>query len=110
MKSGHETLIVFTRYPRAGRTKTRLIPCLGADGAAQLQREMTEHTLARVWPLVKRRRLNLEVRFEDASRSDMCRWLGIGIRFVPQGNGDLGARMHRAMSEAFLAGAQKVVI
>ncbi len=70
-----ETLILFTRYPRAGRTKTRLIPRLGADGAAQLQREMTEHTLGRIWPLVKRRRLNFEVRFEDGGRAEMRRWL-----------------------------------
>jgi glycosyltransferase A (GT-A) superfamily protein (DUF2064 family) len=30
-------LIIFTRYPKPGKTKTRLIPALGADGAALLQ-------------------------------------------------------------------------
>ena len=38
-------LIVFTRYPEPGQTKTRLIPALGAQSAAQLQRAMTENTL-----------------------------------------------------------------
>jgi len=41
-----DRLIVFTRYPEPGRTKTRLIAKLGAAGAAGLQREMTIHTLA----------------------------------------------------------------
>ena len=30
-------LIVFTCYPEPGKTKTRLIPLLGAEGAADLQ-------------------------------------------------------------------------
>ncbi len=104
-----ETLILFTRFPVAGRAKTRLIPRLGEEGAAQLQRDMTEHVLARVWPLVKRRSVKLEIRFEDGSEADMRRWLGNGVNFVPQGNGDLGERMSRASAEAFAAGASKAV-
>jgi hypothetical protein len=105
-----ETLILFTRYPRAGRAKTRLIPKLGAEGAAHLQREMTEHVLARVWPLVMRRGVNLEVWFEDGSQAEMRRWLGSGSRFVPQGNGSLGERMLRAMNAALKSGAERVII
>ena len=105
-----ETLIVFTRFPVAGRAKTRLIPLLGDAGAAQLQREMTEHVLARVWPLVIRRGVKLEVRFDDGSERDMRRWLGRGLKFRPQGGGDLGARMGRATKDAFEAGAQAVVV
>ena len=40
------TLLLFTRYPRPGQTKTRLIPALDADGAAFVQRQMTEQVLA----------------------------------------------------------------
>ena len=39
-----ERLIVFTRYPEPGRSKTRLIPALGLDGAADLHRRMARHT------------------------------------------------------------------
>jgi uncharacterized protein len=106
----HETLILFTRFPVAGRAKTRLIPRLGADGAAQLQREMTEHMAGRVWPLLKRRGVKLEVRFEDGSQEDMRRWLGNAFSFSPQGDGDLGARMRRATNEAFESGAEAVVV
>jgi rSAM/selenodomain-associated transferase 2/rSAM/selenodomain-associated transferase 1 len=105
-----ETLILFTRFPVAGHTKTRLSSRLGAEGAAHLQREMTEHVLARVWPLLKRRGVNLEVRFDSGSEADMRRWLGNGFSYVSQGNGDLGERMSRASTEAFAARAHAVVI
>jgi rSAM/selenodomain-associated transferase 1 len=39
-------LVVFARAPVPGRTKSRLIPCLGPEGAARLQQRMTEHVLA----------------------------------------------------------------
>ena len=85
-----ETLILFTRFPLAGRAKTRLIPRLGAEGAAQLQREMTEHVLARVWPLVKRRGVKLEVRFEDGSEARHAPLARQRLKFTPQGDRRLG--------------------
>lgn len=105
-----DTLIVFTRFPRPGRAKTRLIPTLGAEGAAQLQREMTEHVLAKIWPLLRERDIALQVRFDGDSEADMRRWLGNAPRFLPQGDGDLGARMNRAATQAFATGARAVVI
>ena len=39
-------IAVFARAPVAGQVKTRLIPLLGADGAAALQRRLIERTLA----------------------------------------------------------------
>jgi rSAM/selenodomain-associated transferase 1 len=38
-------ILLFTRAPRPGRTKTRLIPALGAEGAARLHRHLLEHLL-----------------------------------------------------------------
>ena len=38
-------LFLFTRFPQPGKTKTRLIPAVGAEGAAAVQRQMTEHVL-----------------------------------------------------------------
>ena len=37
VKKGNFEVIVFTRYPVAGKAKTRLIPVLGSNGAARLQ-------------------------------------------------------------------------
>ncbi len=39
-------IAVFARAPQAGAAKTRLIPALGAVGAARLQRRLTLHALA----------------------------------------------------------------
>ena len=39
-------MAIFTRYPTPGAAKTRLIPALGAAGAATLHRRLTERTVA----------------------------------------------------------------
>ena len=39
-------VLIFARAPVAGEAKTRLIPALGAGGAARLQQRLTEHALA----------------------------------------------------------------
>lgn len=56
-------LIIFTRYPEPGKTKTRLIPALGTIGAAKLQRQMTEYALFQVKELQKLINISLEIRF-----------------------------------------------
>ena len=40
-------LIIFAKAPVAGVAKTRLIPALGAEGAAQLHSRLLEHTVQR---------------------------------------------------------------
>ena len=62
-------LIVFTRYPEPGKTKTRLIPLLGAEGAADLQRKMTEHTLLQVKRLSTRSELSVDIRYEGGDKN-----------------------------------------
>ena len=103
-------LIVFTRYPQPGFTKTRLIPALGEEGAADLQREMTHFTVNMVKSLQKNFVCDVEVRFEGADRARIADWLGEGIRYAPQGTGDLGGRMARAFSEAFAAHSEAAVL
>ncbi len=105
-----ERLIIFTRYPEPGKTKTRLIPMLGAEGAAELQQSMTEHTLRNAMRVKTRRSVSLEVRYEGGSKMLMREWLGEHLTFRSQGDGDLGAKMARAFRDAFRAGAQRVVI
>jgi uncharacterized protein len=103
-------LIVFTRYPAPGRAKTRLIPVLGPDGAADLQRRMTERVLNQVEALVARQAMGVEVRFDGGDISKMSRWLGPRWSYGPQGEGDIGARMARALSAAFAEGAPAAVL
>ncbi len=41
-------ILIFAKAPEPGRVKTRLIPLLGAGGAARLQQRLLETTVARV--------------------------------------------------------------
>ncbi len=96
-----ECLIVFTRYPESGKTKTRLIPALGRKGAARLQRQMTEHIVATATKLSNRPGLAIEVYHEGGSTDLMKAWLGSQFAYRPQGTGDIGQRMLRAFENAF---------
>jgi len=108
--AGPTMLVLFTRFPVAGQTKTRLIPALGPEGAAQLHREMTEHTLMRLRRTSVQNHLIFEIRFTGGSASDMRHWLGRSLNFRAQAEGDLGRRLSVAAEEGFARGARAVVI
>ncbi len=103
-------LIIFTRYPEAHKTKTRLIPALGPEGAAALQYEMTRHTLRWVGRLRSDLALSVEVRFEGGDAVRMRDHFGSGFSYRPQGPGDLGRRMARAVQEGCRSGARRTVV
>ncbi|MCS6791313.1 MAG: TIGR04282 family arsenosugar biosynthesis glycosyltransferase [Oscillatoriaceae bacterium SKW80] len=113
-----DRLIVFARYPEAGKTKTRLIPALGATGAAELYRKMAEKTLAVAKNLAKTRcscgaatpSLTIEVWYTGGNLELMREWLGDGIIYQPQTEGDLGERMANAFSSAFRTSKQAILI
>lgn len=103
-------LIIFTRYPEPGKTKTRLIPALGTLGAANLQKQMTEYTISQVKALQKEINLSIEVRFAGGDLQLMQDWLGTDLVYQPQGDGDLGLRMTRSLYDSFQGHAEQVVI
>lgn len=106
-----ESLIVFTRYPEPGLAKTRLIPALGANGAANVHRQMTEHTLAQIRELQSYRPISVEVYFDgNKEQRQMQDWLGYDLVYRHQLQGDLGFRMARSLSRAFQSGTERVVI
>ena len=109
--SGHnaERLVVFTRYPKPGTTKTRLIPALGPAGAAGLQRRMTAQTLATARRFAQGRPIEIEVRF-DGNLDAVREWLGPPYSCCPQGPGDLGGCMWRSFEEAFGCGVDRAVL
>lgn len=109
-----DRLVVFTRYPQPGKAKTRLIPALGAEGAAALQRQMTEYTLRQVQKLLNLRALSVEIWFAGTTDAETDRrlmqdWLGSIWVYQPQASGDLGARMAQAFQAAFASGRERVV-
>lgn len=105
-----ETLIIFSRYPEAGKTKTRMIPVLGAVKAAKLQQQMSEHTLNTVRSLQAYRRNLIEVHFIGGNQQLMKEWLGSGVEYIEQVPGDLGFKMYSAFERAFSLNNQRVII
>jgi rSAM/selenodomain-associated transferase 1 len=100
-ETAKQRLIIFTRYPQPGQVKTRLIPALGAEGATNLHRQMTEHTLSQVRTLRSTLPLSIQVYFSGGNQQDMQAWLGDDLVYQPQADGDLGSRMMQALSQSF---------
>jgi hypothetical protein len=102
-------LILFAKTPVAGQVKTRLIPELGSDGAAEFAEALIEHAVRRgieAWPGP----LRLLV-WPDASHPCFDRIRDrYGIRTSPQSGNDLGERMFNAVNDAYRRGAAAAVM
>jgi uncharacterized protein len=109
-KVTEQRLIIFTRFPKTGQSKTRLIPALGAEGAAQLQRRLTHNALREAEACARTSRTDLEIQFEGADERAMSHWLGDRFSFCHQAGADLGRRMCAAFDKAFKEGCQSVVL
>jgi len=102
-------LIVFAKAPVAGAAKTRLAPALGADGAAALAQRMLDHIVS----------VGCSAGF---SRVEVCATPNAdhpafhhlasshGVALDSQGDGDLGARMNRALTRALLAHERALLV
>ncbi|HEX8513322.1 MAG TPA: DUF2064 domain-containing protein, partial [Allosphingosinicella sp.] len=82
-------IVIFAKQPVAGRVKTRLIPALGADGAARLAARMLAATV--------------EEALATGLATELCgdpdaRWHEPrpGLALTAQGDGGLGERLARA--------------
>ena len=104
-----DQLTIFTRYPEPGLTKTRLISALGEEGAAKLQKELTEKTIQKIEQLVKSSTIEPVICFEGGDLVSMQNWLGPDRLYQSQGQGNLGEKLKKAFDDAFAAGAQRVV-
>ena len=97
------------KAPLAGQAKTRLIPALGADGAARLAARLLAHAVqqARVAVASLQRYHDAELILACAPDTSHPAFAAEaargGIRLATQGDGGLGARMQRAFEQAFSA-------
>jgi rSAM/selenodomain-associated transferase 1 len=103
-------LIIFTRYPEPGKTKTRLIPVLGEQGAANLHRQMVEKTLMIARQFQELEPLSIEIRFTGGNLDVMQNWLGSDLIYDAQCFGDLGDRMRKAFQIAFTEGNNQIIL
>ena len=102
-------IVVMAKAPVAGFAKTRLIPALGADGAARLAARLLDHALqqargAALGPVT------LACAPDTTHAAFAALALQGGVWLLPQGEGDLGARMQRQFDTAFERGARSVVL
>ncbi|HZF80094.1 MAG TPA: TIGR04282 family arsenosugar biosynthesis glycosyltransferase [Rubrivivax sp.] len=102
-------LIVFAKAPVPGQVKTRLMPALGAAGAADIAARLLAHAVA----------AGMAAAFDvmdlctapDASHPAFAS-LAVqhpSLELTVQGEGDLGARMHRALARR-LASCERVLL
>lgn len=98
-------LLVFGRLPEAGRTKTRLIPALGPEGAAALYAAFLDDVVRRA-PTVAATELWVAAR-PDAIEQLRARYPEVRVRLQPEG--DLGDRLAAAFDAAFGDGIDHVV-
>lgn len=95
---GNFPLAILAKAPLPGRVKTRLIPRLGEDGAAQLHERLLRHAL--------------DIALKATSAEQIVLWTALehyhplflelaerhAIRLLPQPDGDLGERMFQALA------------
>ncbi|MEW6750599.1 MAG: DUF2064 domain-containing protein, partial [Candidatus Latescibacterota bacterium] len=103
-------LILFTRFPEPGETKTRLIPALGPAGAAALSGRLAEAACRTARRAAAALEAELEIRLAAADPNQGRVWLGGDLSVRPQGWGGLGRRMQRAFAEAWREGMHRVVL
>jgi len=102
-------IILFAKAPQAGFAKTRLIPFLGAEGAAELARRMLINTLreacnADIGPV----ELCVTPNWGNAAWRTIA--VPAGVDITEQGEGDLGARMARASERALMKSRRVLLI
>jgi rSAM/selenodomain-associated transferase 1 len=102
-------LVIFAKAPVAGSAKTRLIPALGAQGAAALAQRLLDHAV----------HIGMEAGFDycelcatpDHSHAAFQRLAAsYPLMLTAQGEGDLGERMHRALSRVLADHARVLLV
>ena len=94
-------LSIFARLPVPGKVKTRLVPALGAEGAARLYARL----LAQTVEVARDSGLEFELRVTGGEIAAFHQLFGDDVCVVEQGGGDLGAKMARVGAPALLIGS-----
>ncbi|MDJ0622515.1 MAG: TIGR04282 family arsenosugar biosynthesis glycosyltransferase [Desulfocapsaceae bacterium] len=99
MTAAQEIILLFTKYPQPGNSKTRLIPALGPDGAADLQRAMTLSICEKIKDIAAKRPCHTRIYYTGCSVGEIKNLLGKSFSYQQQQRGNLGQRMCAAISQ-----------
>jgi hypothetical protein len=102
-------LMLFARYPEAGKVKTRLIPAVGGEGAACIYQEMAEYTLHQARAVASTKGTALQLWFTGGNQDALRHWLGPDLTYYAQPEGDLGTRLMHAFQSVFDQGYRAVI-
>ena len=96
------SLVIFSRFPRLGRVKTRLEPVLGKDGCLELHRALLLDTIERTRSLCRRHYLYLSgsTARERAQLAGTCPLPG-DLIIRGQTGADLGERLREACRQVY---------
>jgi hypothetical protein len=100
-------LIIFAKEPVPGQVKTRLTCRLGPQAAAELYRQFLVDVLAEMQTLTG---IHLALAFTPPAAQRAFARMAPGIELLPQGPGDLGARLAAASAWGFSRGFKAVMI
>jgi uncharacterized protein len=100
-------ILIFAKHPELGRCKTRLAKGVGDRNALTIYRTLLGHTLKTVQETPYRKVLMVD---PPEHTEDGPGWAPGMDAYLPQADGDLGARMSGAVEAAFTRGAKKVVL
>jgi rSAM/selenodomain-associated transferase 1 len=103
-----DLLLVFLKWPRPGAAKTRLLPALSPEAAADLYRVLAEAEVRGTSP--PNGEYERLLCFSPAEeRTSIAGWFP-GEPLWPQPSADLGGRMSAAFDEGFRRSARRVAI
>jgi len=103
------TLIIFLKYPQAGKVKTRLARDVGAQRAAEFYSQMSKTIIENVLDTDSYRTI---IFYDPPERENEIRsWLGSKqCPITPQTGESLGDKITDAFTQVFSSGADKAVI
>ncbi len=110
MPSSQDLVILFTRYPRPGKCKTRLIPVLGDEETIKIHQQLVSHILKELGEYIRRNNSELCIYYDGGSLSEMEEWLGKNYSFIQQQGDDLGQRMSQALTRALKQGRNVILL
>lgn len=102
-------LVVFAKEPRSGAVKTRLAAAIGPDAATRLAWAFLDDVLALARAAAADAEAAVCLRHAPDEAPALAAWVASrhpGVRLAPQGPGDLGQRLARALA----GGGARVVV
>jgi uncharacterized protein len=100
-------IILFLKYPEAGKVKTRIGAELGNDFTVILYRKFVSDILKKLLSLGT----DILVYFTpEEKQKEIIDWLGYSLPVFPQSGNNVGERMSNAFREQFKAGYRRLIL